>query len=48
VLDIWTHDCHARKTAFLLLTCARLHRGTLSNLCGDSLRMILSFNILHA
>ena len=47
VLDIWIRDCHARKTAFLLLTCARLYRGTLSQLCGDSLRMILSFNILH-
>jgi len=47
VLNVWTHDCHARKTAFLLLTCARLYRGTLLQLCGDSLRMILSFNILH-
>ena len=47
LLEIWTDDCHARKTAFLLFTCARLYRGTLSQLCGDSLRMILSFNILH-
>jgi Ran GTPase-activating protein (RanGAP) involved in mRNA processing and transport len=47
VFEIWNDDCHARKTAFLLLTRARLYSGTLSQLCGDSLRMILSYNILH-
>jgi hypothetical protein len=47
LLAIWSNDCLRRKVAFLLLTRPRLCSGLLPTLCVDTLRMILSFEILH-
>lgn len=48
IIEIWTQDCIARKSAFMLLTCPRLYHGPFSHLCIDTLRIILSFNIMYA
>ena len=48
IVKIWTRNCIERKLAFMLLTNSRLYRGPLTRLCVDTLRIILSFNIMLA
>jgi len=48
IVKLWTRDCVERKLAFMLLTKSRLYHGPLTQLCVDTLRIILSFNIMLA
>ena len=48
LLERWIKDCQDRKVAFLLLTHPRLCTGLLTQLCIDSLRLILSYDTLHS
>lgn len=47
LLERWTKDCHDRKVSFMLLTNRRLCSGLLTQLCLDSLRLILTFDTLY-
>jgi len=48
IVKMWTRDCIERKLAFMLLTKSRLYHGPLTQLCVDTLCIILSFNIMRA
>jgi len=48
LLERWIKDCQDRKVSFLLLTNVRLCSGLLTQLCVDSLRLILSYDTLYS
>ena len=48
LLERWIKDCQDRKVSFLLLTNVRLCSGLLTQLCVDSLRVILSYDTLYS